>query len=91
MEGISLRYFLPALLFEVTEHGHFNSWAEIKHLNTSAKTWGSAKISFKDFSAEESLMTTELSEWEAVPICYQPDADCYMQIKTQGIIIWKLL
>lgn len=31
-------------------------------------------------------MTTELSEWEAVPICYQPYADCYMQIKTQVII-----
>lgn len=90
MEGISLRYFLPALWFEVTEHVHFNSWAEIKHFNISAKTWGSAKISFKDFSAEESLMTTELSEWEAVPICYQPDADCYKQIKVQ-VIIWKLL
>lgn len=31
-------------------------------------------------------MTTELSEWEAVPICYQPDADRYKQIKAQVII-----
>lgn len=30
-----LHIFFPALLFKITEHGHFSSWDEIKHCLTN--------------------------------------------------------